>query len=99
MMYFIFDTIWGWLSVASMVVIGCVVVGYFVPSLRLAALAVAGAALTLAGVYAKGSRDRARLEAKRKEEAVAAARQKYDAIDKRPDTDKTVQDRLKQGTF
>ncbi len=45
MWHFIFETLWGWWGVAGITVIVCIVVGYFVPSLRIAMLAVAGAAV------------------------------------------------------
>ena len=96
---FIFETLWGWWGVAGAVVIGCAIIGYFVPSLRLTMLAIGGAFIAGASIYTKGNRDRAALEARRKEEAVAKAREKYDEIDKRPDTPSGASKRLRDGNF
>lgn len=95
----VFDSIWTWWGLAGTVVIGCVVVGYFIPSLRLAALAAAGVALSAASIFTKGYNARSKLEQKRREEAVAK-RQKDDArIDNRPDTPADVSKRLRDGSF
>ena len=99
MMHFIFDTIYGWWGVAGITVIACVVVGYFVPSLRLAMLAVAGAAVSMATAFSKGYRARGKLEAQRKEQAVKKAKDDYAKIDSRKDTPDTVSGRFRDGTF
>jgi hypothetical protein len=96
---FIFGTLWGWWGVAGLTVIGCIVVGYFIPSVRMWAIGVAGVVLSGAAIYTKGNRDRAALEAKRKEEAVAKARKEYDEIDNRPDTPDDVARRLREHGF
>lgn len=99
MMHFIFDTLWGWWGVAGVVVIVCIIVGYFIPSLRLTMLAIAGVFLSAASLVTKGNRDRAALERRRRDEAVAKNRAAYDKIDKRPDNAKTVEDRFRKGDF
>ena len=99
MLHFIFDTVFGWVGVAGLVVIACIVVGYFIPGLRLIALEVAGGVLAAASIYAKGSHDRAVLENQRKEEAVKRAREAYAKIEARPDTPGTVSKRLGSGTL
>lgn len=58
--HWIFDSIWGWIGTAGIVVIICVVVGYFVPGLRLIALEVAAVVLAAASIYTKGNRDEAK---------------------------------------
>lgn len=99
MLHFIFETLWGWWGVAGITVIVCVVVGYFVPSLRLAMLAVAGAALSMATAFTKGYNARGKLETKRKEAAVKKAKEDYAKIDARPDTPADVSKRLRDGSF
>jgi hypothetical protein len=99
MIDFLFSTVWGWIGIAGVIAVACMAVAWFVPPLRTVALAVGGAAIAAATIYTKGSRDRAALEQKRKDEAVKKAREKFDAIDARPDDPKTVKDRLDRGTF
>lgn len=94
-----FNSLWGWVGVTGLIVAAAIVVAFFVPQLRGTMLAVAGAALAIGAAYAKGQRDRANLEHRRKERAVKQAREKYDAINRRPDTDRTVEDRLRDGGF
>lgn len=96
---FIFSTVWGWIGTAGLIVIVCLVAGYLFPRLRVAALAIGAAAIYAASIYSKGSRDRARIEARRKEEAVARARKAYDAINKRPDTADDVVKRMRNNDF
>lgn len=96
---YVFSTLWGWLGVAGVTVIICGAIAWFIPPLRRIALEVAGVVVAAATIYAKGSRDRANLEKRRKEEAVRKAREAYDEIDKRPDTPDTVSKRLRDGTF
>lgn len=95
----LFSSLAGWLGVAGIVVVICGVIAWFVPPLRTAALAVAGVALSVATIYAKGSRDRAALEQRRKDEAVKKLKEKYNEIDKRPDTPDDVARRLRDGSF
>jgi len=96
---FLFSSLWGWIGVTGVVVIICGAVAWFVPPLRGYALMAAGTALALTGIYTKGHRDRAALEARRKEEAVRRAQAEYDKINKRPDTPADVEKRLSNGTF
>lgn len=93
------SSLWGVLGTTTVIVIICGVLAWFIPPLRKPAIWVGSLALAVATVYAKGQRDRARLEAQRKEEAVRRVNQKYDTIEKRPDTPGTVTDRLNKGTF
>ena len=99
MMDFIFGTLWGWWGVAGIAVLIAIVVGYFVPSLRLAMLGVAGVVISSATIYTKGNRDRAALEKRRQEEAVRNVQSKYDAIDKRPRPPGSTADKLRDGSF
>lgn len=99
MMDLIFNSIWTWIGLAGVVVIGCIIVGYLFPSLRVAALAVAGAALTVAGAFAKGYNARARLERKRQDEAVRKVQRKYDDIDKKPYKPSDVERRIRDESF
>lgn len=98
-MGFLFDLLWGWVGVAGLAVIGCAAVAFLFPRLRVHALAAAGVILALARVYAKGQRDRAELEQRRRDEAVGRVQKKYDEIDRRPDDADHVRGRLKDGTF
>ena len=99
MMQAIFDSLWGWIGIAGVIVICCGVVAWFVPPLRNLAVAIGGVAIAAASIYSKGSRDRAALEKRRREEAIAKAQEKYKEIDKRPDSIEDVKRRLKDGTF
>lgn len=95
----VFSSLAGWLGITGIIVVGCLAVAWFFPPFRRIALIVAGVALSVATIYAKGNRDRAALERRRKEEAVRRAREKYDEIDKRPDTDDDVTRRLRNNGF
>ena len=59
MLHFLFDSIWGWIGTAGVVVLICAIIGYFVPSLRLLMLEIGGGILAAAASYAKGNRDEA----------------------------------------
>lgn len=59
MWHFLFDSIWGWIGTAGIAVIICAIIGYFVPSLRLLMLEIAGGIIAAAAIYAKGNRDEA----------------------------------------
>ena len=98
-MEFLFNSLWGWLSIASIVVIAAIAVAVFFPPLRKIALTVAAGAIAYAAIYAKGARDRAALEQRRKDAAVKKVQERYDEIDKRPDDAKSVKGRLDKGTF
>lgn len=95
----IFGSMWGWIGTAGVVVLICIVLGYFFPSFRVIGLAIAGVVISAASIYSKGSRDRAALEAKRRDEAVRKAQKDYADIDARPDTGDSVAKRLRDGTF
>ena len=95
----VFSTLTGWLGVAGVIVVICGVIAWLFPPFRRIALIVAGVAVSFATIYAKGSRDRANLEARRKEEAVQKARKDYEKIDARPDSPDTVGKRMSDGSF
>lgn len=99
MIDFIFGTVWGWVGTAGVVVIVCVVVGYFIPAWRGIVIAIGGIAVSAASIYTKATRDRAALEKRRRDEAVAKARDEYDKIDARPDTPADVARRLREHGF
>lgn len=50
---FLFSTLWGWLSITAIVVIGALAVAWFIPPFRPMALMVAGGALAIATFAAK----------------------------------------------
>lgn len=99
MIEFLFNSMWGWVGGATMIVIVAGAVAYFVPPLRRVAIGIAGLAATIAAIYAKGNRDRAAQERKEREEAVKRVKAKYDEINRRPDTVDDVKRRLGDGTF
>jgi cytochrome b subunit of formate dehydrogenase len=99
MLDFLWNSLWGWIGITGVIVIAAVAVAWFIPAFRNIALAVAGGAIAATTIYTKGSRDRAALEQRRKEEAVKKIQERYDAIDKRKDDDKSVEDRLDRGNF
>lgn len=96
---FLFNSLWGWLGIAGITVVGAFAVAWFFPPFRSMALAVAASAAGAAAIYTKGNRDRAALEERRKEAAIAEAKEKYDEIDKRVDTPADVADRLRKHGF
>lgn len=89
----------GWLGLGGGVVAAALAVAWFVPPFRNIALAIAAAALAASGIYAKGNRDRAELERKRRDEAVDKARIDYAEIDSRADGPDAVDKRLRDGDF
>jgi len=95
----LFSSLWGWLSLTSIIVIIAGLVFWFVPSQRWPALVTGLAAIFTGFVYAKGQRDRAALEKRRRDEAVRRNQAEYDRINKRPDTPADVEKRLRDGTF
>jgi hypothetical protein len=99
MIDFLFNSLWGWWGVTGLVVVGCAVVFYLFPQWRTHMVAIAGAALAAAGLVTKGHRDRAKIEQKRKDDAVKKAQDAYDKIDKRPDTPSDVERKMRDGTF
>lgn len=99
MLQFFFGTVAGWIGTTVMLVAAAVAVGWFFPRFRLHAAGAAAVAWAAVSIYAKGSRDRARLEKERRDEAVRRAQAKYDEIAARPDTDDDVARRLRDGTF
>jgi hypothetical protein len=98
-MEWFFDYVYGWSGVVGITIVACIIVGLIFPQFRLYAAAVGAGALAMAGVYAKGQRDRAEIERRRKEQAVAKAQKDYDTIEKRPDKPSDVQKRMKRGDF
>lgn len=96
---FFVDYLWGWYGIVGVVIVACIAVGLIFPQFRVYAAAVGAGALAVAGVYAKGQRDRAEIERRRKEQAVAK-RQKDDAeIERRPDKPSDVEKRMRRGDF
>jgi hypothetical protein len=93
------DWLWVWLGLGGASIGGLLALAWFFPPLRKYALLAAGVLATLLAAYSKGSRDRAALERKRRDQAVDKARSAYDKIDTRPDDDRTVDERLRRGRF
>ncbi len=87
------------LGLAGLVVAGALAVAWFVPPFRRLALMIAGIAFSAATIYAKGAKDRANLENRRKEEAVRRAQEGFSKIDARPDTPDDAARRLRDGSF
>lgn len=96
---FLFNSLWGWLGIAGVTVVCAFAVAWFVPPFRNMALAIAAGAAGAATIYAKGQRDRAALEERRKEAAIKEVTEKYDEIDKRVDTPSDVAERLRRHGF
>ena len=100
MIDFIFNSIWGWVGTAGVIVAACAAFACIFPQFRATAVAIAGAALGAAAIYAKGSRDRATFEQRRRDKIVNRVEKRNAEIDARPDTPDTVDDRLrKHGNF
>lgn len=89
----------GWLGLGGGVVAAALAVAWFFPPFRNIALSVAAGALAASGIYAKGNRDRAELERKRRDAAVDKARSDYAEIDSRADGPDAVDKRLRNGDF
>lgn len=98
-MEWIFDYIWGWYGIAGVALVICAVLAFLFPQFRLWIAAVAAGIFGVMAVYNKGQRDRAKLEQKRKDEAVAKAQADYDKIERRPDKPSDVEKRLRRGDF
>lgn len=92
-------SLFGWLGLGGGVVAAGLAVAWFFPPFRNIALTVAAGALAAGGIYAKGNRDRAALEKKRRDDAVEKARTDYAKIDARPDDPDAVDKRLRNGDF
>ena len=56
---FLFNSLWGWLGVGTLTILILAAIGYFIPSLRLLMLEIAGGILAATAIYAKGNRDEA----------------------------------------
>lgn len=97
--HYIFGTIYGWIGIAGLIVIGCLAVAYLIPAWRPYAIAVAVVAVSVATAFTKGWLARGRVEQQRKDEAVKRTTDAYDKIEKRPDTPGTVADRLRNNDF
>lgn len=95
----LFNTLWGWWGVTGLIVIGAGVIAFLIPQLRGPMIGLIGAALAITAAYSKGRRDQLERERQRKERVIKRKQEEYHAVDKRPDTDKTVEDRLRDGTF
>lgn len=96
---FIFDQLTGWIGLAGLAVIVLVVVAFIFPQSRIYAAAIGLGILGMASVYARGQRDRARLEQQRRDEAVKKVNTEYDKIEKEERTVDHVKGRLKDGSF
>jgi len=99
MIDFFLNTMWGWMSITSIVVIGCVVVAWFIPSQRWAAIVTAAGAILATFIYAKGASDAKRREREKSERAVANVQAKYSEIDSRSDGPDDIAKRLHDGKF
>ena len=88
-----------WLGLGGAGIAGLLALAYFVPSFRKYALIAAAGLAAIMTAYTKGNRDRAALEARRKEEAVRKAQKDYAKIDARPDDPASVAKRMRDGSF
>lgn len=96
---FFVDYVFGVYGAVAIVLIVLGVAAFLFPQFRLWFAAVAAGIFGIAAVYGKGQRDRAKIEQRRKDEAVEAANKKYDEIERRPDDIDHVKGRLKKGEF
>lgn len=90
-----------WIGITGVVALCAFAVAMIFPQFRATALIVAGGALGAAALIAKGRSDQAALEKKRREEAVARARQKYTDIERKraDETDEEFLKRLDEGKW
>jgi xanthine/uracil permease len=88
-----------WLGIGGVALAVAAAVAYFFPPFRNLAIVIGGAVVAIMFAYTKGNRDRAKLEAERREKAVKKVQEKYDEIDARPDSDSDVDKRLRDGSF
>jgi hypothetical protein len=96
---FFVDYVFGWYGLAGVAIIACIVLAILFPQFR---LWLGAAALGIFGVMSAigvGERRRAKIEQRRKDEAVAEANKKYDEIERRPDDVDHVRGRLTRGDF
>ena len=96
---FILNTIFGWIGVAGLICIACVVVGIYFPSLRKYAIALAAIAVSFASIYSKGWQDHKAREDAKKERAVRKIEEEYNEINSRPDDVDAVIKRLRNNGF
>lgn len=99
MLSWIWHSTFALIGLSGLAVAGLLVLAWFVPPVRRLALEAAAIIFAAGAIYAKGAKDRADLETKRKEEAVRKAQEAYDKIDKRPDTTDDVTKRLRNDDF
>lgn len=93
------DPLIGYSLLCGTVVAAAAAVWWYFPPFRKYAAAAALVAVGVFSIYRKGHRDRAALEASRKEEAVRKAQDQYEKIDNRRDTPDDTTRRLRDGTF
>lgn len=98
-MQFFVDMLFGWVGLAGIAAIVCVVLAVIFPQFRLTLLAIGAGILGIASVYARGRKHQADLEQRRKDAAVSKVQKQYDEIDRRPDDVDHVKGRLKDGSF
>ena len=87
------------LSITVISIIACGAVAWFIPPLRRLAIEAGILIATAAAIFTRGYLAAKREDRAKQEKAVEKAKQEFDKIDARPDTDSTVDKRLRDGSF
>jgi hypothetical protein len=87
------------LSVSTLFVIGCGAVAWFFPPLRRLAVEAAVLVIGALAIFTRGYMTAKREDRERSEKAVKKAQEKFDEIERRPDTNSDLDKRLRDGKF
>lgn len=99
MFSWLLDHMWATMSVATLIVIACGAIAWFIPPLRRIAIEVGVFVAGLAVVFTRGYLTAKRERAAKDEKMVKRAQEKFDEIDRRPDTSDDLDKRLRDGKF
>lgn len=87
------------LSLATLFVIGCGAVAWFFPPLRRLAIEAAVLVIGALAIFTRGYMTAKKEERAKDEKMVKKAQEKFDEIERRPDTDSDLDKRLRDGRF
>lgn len=86
-------------SLTVIIVAACVAVAWFFPMFRRIAIEVAVGVLGAMAIFTRGYMTAKKEEREKDEKMVKKAQEKFDEIDRRPDTGSDVDKRLRDGKF
>lgn len=88
-----------WIGIGGAIIAALLAVAWFFPPFRRVALTAAGAVFTGLALYTKGAADQKRRDREKSDAAVRKLDRQYDEIERRPDDEKSVDQRLRRGDF